>query len=117
MLEAVHLTSYHGALPAIRDVSFVLQPGRIVGLLGRNGSGKSTTVKIVTGLIQPSSGKVQLDGASIDTDPIAYSYQGRLRPPKKRIFIAHLTGPEYLSSSAGCADCPRVDSTKRSRLS
>jgi ABC-2 type transport system ATP-binding protein len=38
MLEAVHLTKYYGALPAIRDVSFVLQPGRIVGFLGRNGS-------------------------------------------------------------------------------
>ncbi|HEX2340956.1 MAG TPA: ABC transporter ATP-binding protein [Vicinamibacterales bacterium] len=96
MLEAVHLTKYYGALPAIRDVSFVLQPGRIVGLLGRNGSGKSTTVKIVTGLIQPSSGKVQLDGASIDTDPIAYKAQVGYVPEEAHLY-QYLTGPEYLS--------------------
>jgi ABC-2 type transport system ATP-binding protein len=96
MLEAVHLTKYFGALPAIRDVSFVLQPGRIVGLLGRNGSGKSTTVKIVTGLIQPSGGKVRLDGASIDADPIAYKAQVGYVPEEAHLY-QYLTGPEYLS--------------------
>jgi ABC-2 type transport system ATP-binding protein len=96
MLEAVHLTKYYGALPAIRDVSFALQPGRILGLLGRNGSGKSTTVKIVTGLIGPSSGDVRLDGAPIDRDPIAYKAQVGYVPEEAHLY-QYLTGPEYLS--------------------
>jgi ABC-2 type transport system ATP-binding protein len=96
MLEALRLTKYYGALPAIRDVSFALRPGGILGLLGRNGSGKSTTVKIVTGLIQPSGGSVRLDGASIDADPIAYKAQVGYVPEEAHLY-QYLTGPEYLS--------------------
>jgi ABC-type multidrug transport system ATPase subunit len=49
MLEARCFTKYYSAIPAIRDVSFTLAPGTILGLLGPNGSGKSMTVSILTG--------------------------------------------------------------------
>lgn len=96
MLEALRLTKYFGALPAIRGVGFDVKPGRILGLLGRNGSGKSTTVKIITGLIQPSGGEVRLDGAPIDRDPIAYKAQVGYVPEEAHLY-QYLTGPEYLS--------------------
>src|SRR5258707_3313678 len=65
MLEARHLTKYYSAIPAIRDVSFTLEPGTILGVLGPNGSGKSTTVSLLTGLREPSEGQIWFDGHNI----------------------------------------------------
>ena len=65
MLEACSLTKYHGALPAVRDVSFTVGPGQILGYLGPNGSGKSTTARMLVGLITPSSGDVLWQKRSI----------------------------------------------------
>ncbi|MGH3117480.1 MAG: ABC transporter ATP-binding protein [Vicinamibacterales bacterium] len=107
MLEASRLTKYYGALPAIRDVGFDVKPGRILGLLGRNGSGKSTTVKIVTGLIQPSGGEVRLDGVPIDHDPIAYKAQVGYVPEEAHLY-QYLTGPEYLSLVGRLRSLPRA---------
>ena len=53
MLEARSLTRSYGALPALRDASFVARPGQILGYLGPNGSGKSTTVRMLVGLMPP----------------------------------------------------------------
>lgn len=56
--------SYHRA-PVLTDVSFTVEPGKIVGLLGPNGCGKTTIIKIIAGLIQPTSGEIYVDGKSI----------------------------------------------------
>jgi len=58
MLEARLLTKYYGHTAAIRAVSFTVEPGEILGYLGSNGAGKSTTVKILTGLLEPSEGQI-----------------------------------------------------------
>ena len=58
MLEALHLWKFYGGTAAVRDVSFVVGPGEIVGYLGANGSGKSTTARMITGLLTPSRGVV-----------------------------------------------------------
>jgi ABC-2 type transport system ATP-binding protein len=65
MLQADRLTKYYSGIPAIRDVSFSVQPGQVLGYLGPNGSGKSTTVKLLTGLLEPTSGHVRYNGVSI----------------------------------------------------
>ena len=54
MLEARGLTKFYASIPALEDVSFTAEPGHALGYLGHNGSGKSTTVNIVTGLLEPS---------------------------------------------------------------
>ena len=64
-LEARRLAKYYSAIPAIRDVSFTLEPGTILGLLGPNGSGKSTTVSLLTGLREASAGQIWFDGRNI----------------------------------------------------
>ena len=56
MLEALSLSKSYGSVPAVREVSFRLQPGQVLGYLGPNGSGKSTTVKMLIGLLQPTRG-------------------------------------------------------------
>src|SRR2546421_11374865 len=51
VLEAIALAKLYGSVPAVREVTFRLEPGQVLGYLGPNGSGKSTTVKVLTGLL------------------------------------------------------------------
>jgi branched-chain amino acid transport system ATP-binding protein len=63
VVEGVH--TYYGKSHILHGVSLTVGPGEVVGLLGRNGVGKSTTLKTVMGLVQPSQGKVLLEGQAI----------------------------------------------------
>ena len=62
LLRCEHLTKVYGNTVALRDVSFSLTSGKIVGLLGPNGSGKTTFIKILNGLLTPTAGQVLIDG-------------------------------------------------------
>ena len=62
IIEINGLTKNFGSLTALDDISISLEPGRIVGLLGPNGSGKTTLIKILNGLLQPTSGSVRIKG-------------------------------------------------------
>ena len=62
IFECIGLTKDYGGKTALDNVSMQLQPGRIVGLLGPNGSGKTTMMKLANGLLQPTSGKILIDG-------------------------------------------------------
>ena len=100
MLEVRSLTKYYGALPALRDASFVAKPGQILGYLGPNGSGKSTTVRMLVGLMEPTSGEVLWRGQSIFNDLPAYRAQlGYV--PEEPFLYTHLTAPEYLRLVGG----------------
>jgi ABC-2 type transport system ATP-binding protein len=96
MLEVRRLTKYFSAIPAIRDVSFSLGPGTILGLLGPNGSGKSTTVSILTGLLEPSGGRVCLDGLDVGDRLLEYKARIGYVPEDAHVY-GYLTGPEYLA--------------------
>ena len=65
MIKAEGLTHYYGPYPAIQDVSFGVRKGEILGFLGPNGAGKTTTMRIITGFIPPTRGKVTLDGFDV----------------------------------------------------
>jgi ABC-2 type transport system ATP-binding protein len=100
MLEARSLTKYYGALPALRDASFIARPGQILGYLGPNGSGKSTTVRMLVGLMEPTSGHVLWQGKSIFDDLPAY--RKRLGyVPEEPFLYTHLTAPEYMRLVGG----------------
>ncbi len=71
MIQAVNLVKRYGEKEALGGVSFSIGPGEIVGLLGLNGAGKSTTMNILTGYLSASSGSVTIDGHDIVKDPIA----------------------------------------------
>jgi len=66
MLEVQHLRVSYGPTEVLRDVSFSVPTGAIVALLGGNGSGKTTTLNVLSGLVAPSGGTVTLDGARVD---------------------------------------------------
>jgi ABC-2 type transport system ATP-binding protein len=95
MLEAVHLVKRFAGITAVNDVSFVIRPGEIVGYLGPNGSGKTTTTRLLTGLLDPSSGHVRFEGRLVDDDPIAF--RRRLGyVPEEPVLYSFLSGREYL---------------------
>jgi ABC-2 type transport system ATP-binding protein len=95
MLEIQHLTKYYRNIPVVNDVNFTVRSGEVTGYLGPNGSGKSTTVKIITALIEPSAGKVLLDGKDIREDLIGFKRRlGYV--PEEAILYSYLTGLEYL---------------------
>ena len=110
MLEIKNLTKYYRNVPVVNDVSFTVRPGEVTGYLGPNGSGKSTTVKIITALIEPSGGKVFLDGKDIRSDLMAFKRRlGYV--PEEAILYSYLTGLEYLQLM-GCLrgmPVPEVD--------
>ena len=62
LVKCTALSRYFGETKALDNVDLVLEPGKIVGLLGPNGSGKTTLIKILNGLLQPTAGTVVIDG-------------------------------------------------------
>lgn len=95
MLEVRRLTKHYSSLPAVQDVSFTIAPGQILGCLGTNGAGKSTTVKMLLGLLQPSSGQVLFHGTDIHSDLVAYRKQLGYVPEEPNLY-PYLSGREYL---------------------
>ena len=65
MIQASGLTHYYGPQPAIEDVNFGVKRGEILGFLGPNGAGKTTTMRILTGFMPPTQGKVTLGGFDV----------------------------------------------------
>ena len=61
-IEVDHLTKRYGAVTAVDDLSFSLEPGSITGFVGANGAGKSTTLRMLLGLTRPTSGIATIDG-------------------------------------------------------
>src|SRR6516162_7185820 len=95
MLEARHLTKRFYGVTAVADVTFEVRPGQIVGYLGANGSGKSTTAKMLTGLVEPSSGAVFFKGHQVALDPIAFRQQLGYVPEEPHLYTFQ-SATEYL---------------------
>lgn len=68
MIQVEHLTRRYGALTAVDDVRFDIARGEVVGLLGHNGAGKTTIMKMITGYLEPTSGSVRVDGLEVGRD-------------------------------------------------
>lgn len=95
VLEALALGKFYGSVPAVREVSFRLEPGQVLGYLGPNGSGKSTTVKMLTGLLQPTRGQVLFEGKDIQSGLVSYRKRLGYVPEEPNLY-PFLTGQEYL---------------------
>ena len=97
MLELKNINVYYGESHILRNVSFTVAPGEVVCLMGRNGVGKSTTLKAITGLLAVRSGHMLFDGADVtklSTDRRAR--RGLAYVPQGREIIPHLTVRENL---------------------
>jgi branched-chain amino acid transport system ATP-binding protein len=65
MLELADVTAGYGTTPVLRDVSLTVEPGEIVGVVGKNGVGKTTLLKTVIGLVRPMAGSITYDGSDV----------------------------------------------------
>ena len=99
MLELRKVSKRYSGIPAVEDVSFSARAGEITGYLGANGSGKSTTMKMITALIEMSSGEILFEGKPIQRDRMAYKQRLGYVPEEPHLYT-HLSGLEYLGMVA-----------------
>jgi ABC-2 type transport system ATP-binding protein len=102
-IEVKNLDRYFGPIHAVRDISFSINQGEVLGFLGPNGAGKSTTMKMITGFLEPSGGTVNVNGYNVVEEPIkvkkaigylpegAPSY-GEMRVRDFLLFVAEIRG-------------------------
>jgi ABC-2 type transport system ATP-binding protein len=105
MLELRGVSKLFLRIPAVSNVSFAARAGEITGYLGANGSGKSTTMKMITGLIRPTDGEILFEGVPIERDPIGYRRRLGYVPEEPHLY-AHLSGLEYLTLIAQLRELP-----------
>lgn len=75
MIDVQNITRYFGSIAAVQDVSFKVTVGEVLGFLGPNGAGKSTTMKLITGFLTPSSGRVFVCGYDMAESPLLAQQQ------------------------------------------
>lgn len=109
MLEAVDLTKKYGSHTALHGLNLRVEPGEIYGLLGANGAGKSTTIKLFLGLITPTSGGVRIDGQDAAQDARNVRAQLGYIPEQVSLYpkFSGLENLRYFASLAGEADLSR----------
>jgi ABC-2 type transport system ATP-binding protein len=95
VLELRNVSKLYSGITAVDNVSFVAGAGEVTGYLGANGSGKSTTFKMIAGLIEPSGGEILFRGEPIERDRIAHRQRLGYVPEEPQLY-PHLTGFEYL---------------------
>jgi ABC-2 type transport system ATP-binding protein len=106
MIKLENVTKTFGNLTAVDHVSFQVEPGEILGFLGPNGAGKSTTMKMITGFLTPTSGKISLSGFDIERHPIeAKKRIGYL--PEGAPAYGEMTPLSFLEFIAGIRQIPR----------
>lgn len=112
ILEAHRLVKRFHGHAAVADVSFQLRPGEILGYLGPNGSGKSLTLKMLTGLIEPTTGTVTLGGIDVTGGTADFRRRCGYVPEEPHLY-PFLSGREYLELIAGLRELPIGTATPR----
>jgi ABC-2 type transport system ATP-binding protein len=94
-LELVSVTKRFGRKDAVAGLSLRLEPGAFLGLLGRNGAGKSTTINLATGLLRPTEGGIRVLGLDLEANLLAVKRQIGVMPEELAL-LDRLTGAQYL---------------------
>src|SRR5215203_2572101 len=101
MLTLENVNVFYGGIHALRSVSLTVQAGEVVTLIGSNGAGKSTTLRAITGLVAPASGRIMFEGADITGLPAhRLVARGISMAPEGRGIFANLTVLENLEMGA-----------------
>jgi ABC-2 type transport system ATP-binding protein len=108
MIEVRGLTRHYGSFTAVRDLSFSVDAGEVVGLVGPNGAGKTTTLRSMVGIIKPSAGEVMVAGHDLLKDPLRAKAAMAFIPDEPHLF-PHLTVNEHLTFMARIYNVPDAD--------
>jgi ABC-2 type transport system ATP-binding protein len=108
LIEVTGLSKRYGEVLAVRDVSFKVASGEVVGFLGPNGAGKTTTMRMLTGFLPPSSGRIAVAHHDLANEPMearrAIGYLPEVPPLYPEMRVA-----DYVSYTAALRDVPRAE--------
>src|ERR1035437_7495765 len=96
MIEVLALSKRYGDFPAVKDLSFAVVAGEVLGLVGPNGAGKTSTLRCLAGIIPATSGTIRIAGHDIATDPVAAKRALAFFPDEPRLFD-YLTVRQHLN--------------------
>jgi ABC-2 type transport system ATP-binding protein len=99
MIEVQGLTKLYGEFVAVKELSFAVKPGEVMGLVGPNGAGKTSTLRCLSGIIPPTRGSIRIDGHDLLNDPIPAKQQLAFFTDEPRLF-EYLTVREHLAFTA-----------------
>jgi ABC-2 type transport system ATP-binding protein len=106
------LSRRFGDLLAVDGVNLEVAPGQFFGFLGPNGAGKSTTIKMLTALLAPTSGQIEILGLNLNTDPVNVKRQIGVVPEGMALF-GRLTGSEFLNFAGRMYGLDRTTAAQR----
>ncbi len=104
MIKIDHLVKNYGKNCAVDDISFEIGRGEVVGFLGQNGAGKSTTMNVLTGYLSSTSGSVQVDGIDVLDDPLEAKRRIGYLPEQPPLYL-DMTVEEYLTFGYNLKGC------------
>lgn len=111
MIRVEHLTKMYGPRTAVNDLSFQIGRGEIVGFLGPNGAGKSTTMKILTGFMPATSGKVTVAGYDVFEQPLGVKKNVGYLPETPPVYL-EMQVEDYLAFAARLHQIPGAEVSK-----
>jgi len=115
MIATEGLTKMYGDLAAVRDLSFAIRPGEVMGLVGPNGAGKTTALRCLAGIIPPTHGTIIVAGHDLAFDPIAAKRELSFFPDEPRLFD-YLTIRQHLEFTGRLYETADVHERSRELL-
>lgn len=111
-LAIQHVTGGYGHLPVLKDISFDVDNGEMIGLIGLNGAGKSTTIKNIIGLLTPQKGTITVDDLTLQQDPENYRKKIGYIPETPSLY-EELTLREHIEVTAMAYGIPKNEAMER----
>ena len=112
MIQVENVTKKYGSFVAVNKINFEIEEGEIVGFLGPNGAGKSTTMNMITGFIEPTSGRIIVDGYDISKKPRKAKKQIGYMPEGVPLY-SDLTVKEFVTYMAELKGIPKKEKKEK----
>src|SRR5512147_2676939 len=112
MIQLTDVTKSYNNINVVDHLNLQIHPGEIIGIIGHNGAGKSTTLKMIAGLIEPTSGEVRVMGSNMQKGDVRVKQQIGYLPEESPLYEA-MTAQQYLLFFSELYRMPRPEALKR----